>query len=397
MNTENTTTLGLANRIHTAPESATVRIADLAKKLRRRGEDVVDFSAGRASEDTPKDICNTASKAMMSGDTHQTMAQGKPEYREAVAKKLKRENGIDADPESEIIATFGCKNGLTLSLLATINPGDEVILEDPGFVSYAPTIQFFGGVPVPVPLRPENNHRWDEEELRSAITDRTKAILFCSPHNPTGVVHTPEDLEIISRVAKEKNLYVISDEIYERVMWGKYRHTCISTLPGMKERSITLMGLTKTASMGGWRVGFAYAPEPVIKAMITLQQHLATCVSSFTQVGAAHAFGEEPGPELTSMWKNWERRCEYMTGELNKLPGVSCAMPEGGFYGWADIRDTGKASEPFAEQLLTEHHVAVVPGAAFGKQGEGFLRITCVKSDQELEKGIERMKKAFGG
>ena len=397
MKTDSVNPPELAQRIHTAPESATVRIADLAKTLRRRGEDVVDFSAGRASDDTPKAICRTASDAMMRGDTHQTMAQGKPEYREAVAKKLKRENGIDADPETEIIATFGCKNGLTLSLLSILNPGDEVILEDPGFVSYAPTIQFFGGVPVPVPLRPENDHRWKEEELRAAITKRTKAILFCSPHNPTGVVHTPEDLDVICRVAQENNLYVISDEIYERVVWGDHQHTCIATRPGMKELNITLMGLTKTASMGGWRVGFAYAPEPVIKAMITLQQHLATCVSSFTQVGAAHAFGEEPGEELTTMWKNWEHRCEFMTGELNKLPGVTCTMPEGGFYGWADIRETGKDSESFAEQLLTEHHVAVVPGAAFGNQGEGFLRITCVKSDKELEKGVERLKKALGG
>lgn len=385
----------LAQRIHAAPESATVRIADLAKTLRRQGKDVVDFSAGRAAEDTPKAICRTASDAMMSGDTHQTMAQGKPEYREAVAKKLKRENAIDADPETEIIATFGCKNGLTLSLLSILNPGDEVILEDPGFVSYAPTIQFFGGVPVPVPLRPENDHRWKEEELRTAITERTKAILFCSPHNPTGVVHTPEDLEVISRVAKENNLYVISDEIYERVVWGDHQHTCIATRPGMKNRSITLMGLTKTAAMGGWRVGFAYASAPVIRAMVTLQQHLATCVSSFTQTGAAHAFGEEPGPELTNMWKEWERRCKYMTSELDSLPGVSCTMPEGGFYGWADIRETGESSEVLAERLLKEQHVAVVPGAAFGSQGEGFLRITCVKSDQELEKGIERLKKAI--
>ncbi len=386
---------GIAQRILESPSSATVRIADMAKTLRRQGVNVVDFSAGRASEHTPKYICQAASEAMMSGDTHQTMAQGTPEYRQACARKLRRENNMEADPETELIATFGCKNGLTLSLLAIMNPGDEVILEDPGFVSYAPTIQFFGGTPVPVPLEPDLNHRWREERLRAAVTDRTRAILFCSPHNPTGTVHTPEELDMIGRVARDHDLYVISDEIYERVTWGDHKHTCLATRPDMEGRVITLMGLTKTASMGGWRIGFAYAPPHVIEAMNTVQQHLTTCVGSFTQAGAAVAFGEEPKPELTGMWKDWAERCEYMTSELNALPGVSCAMPEGGFYGWADIRETGEGSEALAERLLKDHHVAVVPGSAFGGQGEGFLRITCVKSWEDLKEGVRRMKEAL--
>lgn len=386
----------VARRILESPSSATVRIADLAMKLRREGVSVVDFSAGRASEHTPEHICRAASEAMMSGQTHQTPAQGTPEYRQACADKLRRENGLDADPETELIATFGCKNGLTMSLLAMMNPGDEVILEDPGFVSYAPTIQFFGGVPVPVPLEPERNHRWSEEKLRAAITSKTRAILFCSPHNPTGTVHTPEELDMIARVAQEHNLYVISDEIYERVTWGGHKHTCIATRPGMEGRSITLMGLTKTASMGGWRIGFAYAPPHLIEAMVTVQQHLTTCVGSFTQAGAAVAFGQEPPPALTDMWAEWGERCAYMTSQLDALPGVSCAMPEGGFYGWADIRGTGERSEALAERLLKDHHVAVVPGSAFGAQGEGYLRITCVKSWDDLKEGVRRFRQALG-
>ncbi len=385
----------LARRILEAPTSATVRIADLVKTLQAQGVDVVDFSAGRAVEDTPENICRAAADAMMAGDTHQTMAQGKPEYRAACATKLRRENGIEADPETEIIATFGCKNGLALAVLTTIDPGDEVIIEDPAFVSYAPTIRFFGGVPVPVPLESEDGHRWREEALRAAMTDRTRAILFCSPHNPTGVVHSPEDLDVIVRVARDHDLYVISDEIYERTPWDGRKHTSIATRPGMEGRSITLMGLTKTASMGGWRIGFVYAPPPVISAMVTLQQHLATCASSFIQVGAAVAFGEEPGPVLTDTWREWEERCQFMCLEVDMLPGVSCTPPDGGFYAWADIRGTGETSEALAERLLRDHHVAVVPGSAFGTRGEGFLRITCVRSWDELREGIRRMKEAL--
>lgn len=385
----------VARRILGSPASATVRIADLAATLRRRGVNVIDFSAGRASEHTPGYICRAASDALLAGDTHQTMARGTPEYREACARKLLRENTLEADPGTELIATFGCKNGLTLALLAVMNPGDEVILEDPGFVSYAPTIRFFGGAPVPVPLEPELNHRWREERLRAAVTARTRAILFCSPHNPTGAVHTPEELDMIGRVARDHDLYAISDEIYERVTWGKHHHTCIATRPGMKGRCITLMGLTKTASMGGWRIGFAYAPARVIEAMVTVQQHLTTCVGSFTQAGAAVAFGEEPRAELTGMWEEWSKRCAYMTSELDALPGVSCAMPEGGFYAWADIRGTGESSEGLAERLLKDHHVAVVPGSAFGGRGEGYLRITCVKSWGDLEEGVRRLKEAL--
>jgi aspartate aminotransferase len=387
--------LTLARRIAEAPASATVAIADLAKRLRREGVDVLDFSAGRAVEDTPAHICRAAADALMAGDTHQTMAQGTPEYREACAVKLLRENGIDADPEREIIASFGCKNGLALALLAIINPGDEVIVEDPGFVSYEPAIRFFGGVPVPVPLEPENGHRWQEEALRAAVTDRTRAILYCSPHNPTGVVHEPEELDMIGAVARDHELWVISDEIYERVTWGGRRHTCMATRPGMKDRSITLMGLTKTAAMGGWRIGFVYAPPPVVEAMVTLQQHLATCVGSFTQAGAAVAFGEEPGVELKGMWREWEERCAFMCAELDAIPGISCRPPEGGFYAWADIRGTGETSQALADRLLRQKYVAVVPGSAFGSRGEGFLRITCVKSWDDLRDGVRRIREAL--
>ena len=385
----------LSKRVLENPPSATVLIADIAAGMRRQGIDIIDFSAGRAAEHSPYYVNQEAAQALLSGDTHQTMAQGKPEYREACARKLARENGIVADPEKSIIATLGCKQGLTLALMAVVDPGDEVIVEDPCFVSYQPTICFCGGIPVPVPLRRENHFRWQRDELEAAITDRTKAILFCSPHNPTGTVHTEADLDLISEIASKHDLTVISDEIYERVTWGDRRHICIATRPHMKERSITMMGLTKTFSMGGWRIGFIYAPESIISGMVTLQQHLMTCAGSFTQTGATKALSEEPPSEIKELWKDWERRCQFVVSELNRIPNISCDSPEGGFYAWIDITGTGETSEQLAERLLREYHIALVPGPAFGATGEGYLRMTCVRSWDDLREGLLRFKQAL--
>lgn len=385
----------LSKRVLENPPSATVLIADIAAGMSRQGIDIIDFSAGRAAEHSPYYVNQEAAQALLSGDTHQTMAQGKPEYREACARKLARENGIVADPEKSIIATLGCKQGLTLALMAVVDPGDEVIVEDPCFVSYQPTIRFCGGIPVPVPLRRENHFRWQRDELEAAITDRTKAILFCSPHNPTGTVHTEADLDLISEIASKHDLTVISDEIYERVTWGDRRHICIATRPHMKERSITMMGLTKTFSMGGWRIGFIYAPESIISGMVTLQQHLMTCAGSFTQTGATKALSEEPPSEIKELWKDWERRCQFVVSELNRIPNISCDHPEGGFYAWIDITGTGETSEQLTERLLREYHIALVPGPAFGATGKGYLRMTCVRSWDDLREGLLRFKQAL--
>jgi aspartate/methionine/tyrosine aminotransferase len=384
-----------SQRVIDTPVSGTIGIADRVATLRRQGVQVLDFSAGRAAEHTPDYICRAAADALLSGDTHQTMAQGKPEFRQMCARKLERENGITADPDKNIIATFGCKHGLNLALMATLNPGDEVIVEDPCFVSYRPAIRFWGGVPIDVSLKPENNFRWKRTDLEAALTERTKAILLCSPHNPTGTVHTDEDLETIAELARERDLLVLSDEIYERVAWGGRRHISIATLPGMTERSITIMGFTKTFSMGGWRIGFTYAPEHLLAAMVRIQQHLITSAGSFVQTGAAVAVAEEAPPAVQELWCDWENRCEYAVSELNRISTISCPMPEGGFYAWMDIRATGTKSAVLAEKLLQEHHIAFVPGTAFGPNGEGYLRMTCVRSWEDLRVGLARLREVL--
>ncbi len=296
----------LSKKALETPSSATVRIADQVKKMKNQGIDVVDFSAGRAVENTPAYISRVAAQALLNGDTHQTMARGKPEYLQACARKLKRENGIDADPERSIIATMGIKQGLTLTFLSILDPGDEVIVEDPCFVSYKSIIRFSGGIAVPVPLSRKNRYRWTRSDLEAALTDRTKAILFCSPHNPTGTVHNEADLDLIAQFAQKNDLLVVSDEVYEHAAWGGRRHICMASRPDMIQRSITIMGMTKAYAMGGWRIGFIHASEDLITAMLRLQQHLVTCAASFTQTGAVKALSEEPTDELKSLWKDWE-------------------------------------------------------------------------------------------
>ena len=359
--------------------------------MRRQGHKVVDFSAGRAAEHSPEIACEAAIEAMRSGQTHQTEARGRPEYLQACSEKLRRCNGLALDPETNIIATLGCKQGLVLSLLASIDAGDEVIIEDPCFVSYAPTIRLLGGVPVIVALRPEDGFRWSSEDLDKAITDKTRAILYCSPHNPAGVVHTREDLDVIANAAVKHDLTVIADEIYEAVTWGGRDHIPISGLPGMESRTIGLMGMTKSYSMGGWRIGYAYAAPGYIEAMTKLQQHLMTCAGSFTQLGAARALAEDVTEAMQPLWSDWEARCTYVTEELNGHPLLSVSMPEGGFYAWVDIGKCGMSSKDFSARLVEEKQVAVVPGGSFGPASDSYIRITCVRSWDEVREGISRV------
>lgn len=385
--------LKISDRVANSQQSSTVGIADLATRLRENGERVYDFSAARAFEPTPSYIIEEAIRAMKAGDTHQTMAQGTTEYRNAIAEKLKRENNIIADPETEIIATMGVKQGLTISFLAIINPGDEVIVEDPCFPTYKQLINYLGGIPKAVPLRPENRFRWDKDELEKSITSKTKAILLNSPQNPTGVVHTKEDLRVIADLAIRHNLYVLSDEVYERIPWQGRKHYNICNLDGMKNRTVTLNSFTKSFSMGGWRIGYIYGPETIIESLNKLQQHLITSCNSFVQAAAALAFSEPPRQVVLDYWKQWEQKTIFVANELNEIPGISCPVPEAAFFVWADISKLGMPSKEFVERLLSEEKVALVHGSSFGNNGEGYFRMTCSKTEKDNLEGLKRIKR----
>lgn len=385
--------LKISDRVVNSQASSTVGIADIVTRLREGGERVYDFSAARAFEPTPGYIIDEAIRAMRAGDTHQTMARGTTEYRQAIAEKLRRENNIIADPEKEIIATMGVKQGLTICFLALINPGDEVIVEDPCFPSYKQLIHYLGGIPVAVPLRVENRFRWDRDELENRISSKTKAILLNSPQNPTGVVHTVNDLEMIASIAIKHNLYLLSDEVYERITWNGRRHENICNIPGMKERTVTLTSLTKSVSMGGWRIGYVYGPEKIIASLYKLQQHLITSCNSFVQAAAALVLREPATKEVLSYWKDWEEKTMFVANELNSIPGISCPMPEGAFFVWADIRKLRIPSQEFVENLLKKEKVALVHGSSFGENGEGYFRMTCSKTWDDNRRGLERIRK----
>lgn len=384
--------LRISDRVTNSKQSSTVGIADIATKLRESGEVVYDFSAARAFEPTPDYIIEEAIRAMKAGDTHQTMALGTTGYRHAIAEKLKRENSIIADPEREIIATMGVKQGLTISFLALINPGDEVIIEDPCFPSYKQLIYYLGGIPVAVPLKAENKFRWTLNDLESAVSSKTKAILFNSPQNPTGVVHNREDLDIISNVAKKHNLYVLCDEVYERIPWGGRKHLNLCNLPGMKERTVTLTSLTKSFSMGGWRIGYIYAHKDIISSLYKLQQHLITSCNSFVQAAGAIAFREPPREVVLDYWSEWEKKTRFVAEELDSIKGIKCPVPEGAFFVWADISQLGIPSKEFVEKLLKEKKVALVHGSSFGENGEGYFRMTCSKTWEDNREGLARIK-----
>jgi aspartate/methionine/tyrosine aminotransferase len=371
------------------PVSGTVAIADRAAALRRDGVDVVDLSAARAPEDTPQPILAAALDALRKGDTHQTPARGTPVFRKAVSDKLHRENSLAMDPESQVFATLGVKEGMFLALQAGIEPGDTVLVEDPCFVSHGPLIQMAGGVPVPVPLD-AGRHHWMPAHAEDMCA-RARAIIICNPHNPTGVVRTREELEHLAGLAAEHDLLVISDEVYERVVWGGRDHVCLASIPQAADRTVTLMSTTKAYAMGGWRIGWASGPAGLLDVMASLHAHGVTCAPSFAQAATVAALSQAAIPTLRELWTGWEQRCTGFAIQLAKLPGIRCEIPEAGFFVWADVREVEPDDEALARRLLEEHHVAVIPGSAFGEGGRGFLRINAVKDDATLKRGLQRI------
>ncbi|PCC73984.1 aspartate aminotransferase [Nannocystis exedens] len=377
--------------------SATVAIADAAAARRADGEPVIDLSAGRAPEPTPSFIVEAAVAAMLAGHTHQAPARGVPSYLHVIAERLLRVHGLRVDPASEVMATAGCKQGLMLALLAVMERGAEVIVEDPCFVSYAPTISLLGGTPVRVAADPARRWCMKPEALAAAVGPKTRAVIVCSPHNPAGVVHTLADLEPLARLARRHDWIVIVDEVYESVTWGGRRHTPIASLPDLRERTIGLMSLTKSHAMGGWRIGYAYGPRGLVARMVKAQQHLSTCASSIAQHAASAALEAAGEARMTELWAAWERRVAGFTRDLAGLPGLRVEPVEAGFYAWVDVRETGLDGDEFCRRLLREEQVAAVPGSAFGPRSAGYVRFTTVKDEDELEAALGRIDRFVRG
>jgi len=376
-----------ARMAHIGSETA-FEVLVRARALEAKGRSVVHLEIGEPDFDTPGHIVAAGQEAIENGFTHYGPGAGLPELRQAVSRYLQRWRGLDIEP-GRVVITPGGKPVMFFAIMALVNPGDEVLYPDPGFPIYESMVRFVGAKAVPMPLREERQFRFDPVEFQSLITDRTRLIIINSPHNPTGSVLTRADLEVIAEVARERQLVVLSDEIYARLLY-RGQHESIATLPGMLERTILLDGWSKTWAMTGWRLGFGVFPPELIVHVERLISNSVSCTASFSQQAAIAAL-EGPQDSVAHMLEEFRRRRSIMVDGLNVLPGVRCLEPDGAFYAFPNITATGVSSRELADRLLNEAGVACLAGTAFGDYGEGYLRFSYANSQENIKLALERI------
>ena len=360
-----------------------------ARALEAQGRSVVHLEIGEPDFDTPGHIVAAGQQALEGGFTHYGPGAGLPELRQAVASYLKRWRGLDIDPK-RVIITPGGKPVMFFAILALVNPGDEVIYPNPGFPIYESMAQFVGGTPVALPLREERRFRFDPDEFLSLVTDKTRLIIINSPHNPTGSVLTRSDLEIIAEVSRSRDIVVLSDEIYSRILYTGV-HESIASLPGMLDRTIILDGWSKTWAMTGWRLGFGVFPAELVPHVERLISNSVSCTASFAQQAAIAAL-DGPQDPVDSMLAEFTLRRSSIVAGLNSLPGVRCLEPDGAFYAFPNITGTGFSSRELADLLLQDAGVACLSGASFGSYGEGFLRFSYANNLANIRIALDRMR-----
>src|SRR6266700_4380080 len=362
-----------------------------ARKLESEGKRIVHLEIGEPDFATPDNIVEAAIGAMQNGYTHYTPASGIYEAREAVAGFVARMLKTQVDA-AEVVLVPGSKNVLLFTLLACVEPGDEVILPDPGYPAYASQVNFIGAVPKAVTLREESGFRMDLDELASLVTPRTRMLIINTPQNPTGGVLTEEDVDFVCDLAHKHDLLVVSDEIYSQLVYG-FHHVSPLSRPGMHERTVLMDGLSKSYAMTGWRLGYAVAPRELAAKLDQLMINSSSCAAAFTQMAAIEALAApESAHAVTRMVKVFEHRRNLVVDGLNDIPGVRCTRPQGAFYAFPNIEGTGFDERELADRLLGEAGVAVLPGTAFGVAGKGFIRIAYTQSEDELSRGLQRIR-----
>ena len=361
-----------------------------ARQLEAQGRHVIHLEIGEPDFPTPPHIVEAAKKALDEGWTHYGPTQGYPELREAVAEYICRSRDIRVGAEHVSIVPGG-KPIIFFSILALIEPGDEVIYPNPGFPIYESMIRFLGGVPVAIPLVEDRGFSFDLDVLRARLSDRTKLLILNSPQNPTGGVIPPEDIAAIAGMVRDRDLMLLSDEIYSRIYYGE-RPASIASLPGMLEKTIILDGFSKTYAMTGWRLGFGVMPAWLVEAVSTLMVNSNSCTASFTQRAGIAAL-DGPQDEVERMVAEFRRRRDAFCAGLGALPGFRCRPPEGAFYAYPNIQGTGLSSRALADRLLNEAGVACLSGTAFGEYGEGYLRFSYANSYENLMEAVERIRK----
>jgi len=384
-----TTTPGLSESLERLGTETAFSVLARAKELERAGKEIIHLEIGEPDFATPLHICEAAADALRAGETHYCPSAGIPEFREVAAQFLARTRGIEVDPANVLIGT-GAKPFLFFTILATCNPGDEVVYPDPGFPIYESAIRWAGATPVPLPLLEERDFVFDLDDLASRLGPRTKLVILNSPQNPTGGVVGPEDTAEAARLLAESSAWILSDEVYSQMLYeGEF--ASVASHPGLLERTILLDGLSKTYAMTGWRCGFAAVPEPLVDPIVRFFVNSTSCVPPFVQLAGIAAL-TGPQDEPRAMLEEFRRRRNLIVAGLNDLPGVSCRMPHGAFYVFPNVRDVPIPAEELAHRLLTEAGVAALAGTAFGQVGKDNLRLSYANSQENLRLALERMR-----
>jgi aspartate aminotransferase len=383
-----TTTLGLAESLERLGTETAFDVLVRAKELERQGRDVIHLEVGEPDFATPDHICEAGADAIRAGETKYCPANGIPEFREAIAAYFTASRGLEISPDRCLVANGG-KPFLFFTILATCNPGDEVVYPDPGFPIYESAITWSGATPVPLPLLEERDFAFDVNDLGDCLSERTKLVILNSPENPTGGVIGAEELGQAAQLIAETNAWVLSDEIYSQILYdGEF--TSIATFPGMLERTVILDGLSKTYAMTGWRCGFAAVPEPLVDPIVRFFINSTSCVPPFVQhAGIAALTG--PQEPVRAMLDEFRRRRDLIVEGLNGLTGVSCRTPRGAFYVFPNVRDAPLAAPELADRLLEEAGVALLAGTAFGEVGKDNLRLSYANSQENIERALARI------
>jgi aminotransferase len=361
--------------------------------LAQETPDIINLSVGEPDSTPPRHALEAGCQAAKEGKTHYSPTNGIPELREALAQKAYREYGLSYDPDGEVLITVGGAEAIFSALTSLINPGDEVLIPNPGFVCYGPCVLLAGGVPVSVPLLEENGFKPSIDDVTSLVTKKSRVIIMNFPNNPTGAVLSRDEFAALAKIAVERDLLVISDEVYEKIIYDKANHHCAATFPGMRERTLIVNSFSKTYAMTGLRVGYVYGPRELISPIWLAHQYIVTCVDSLAQYIALAAL-KGPQDFVKEMVQEFDRRRRLVYKRLNEIEGFNCILPRGAFYVFPRIKDFGVSSEAFAEFLLNSAHVAAVHGSAFGKCGEGYVRISYSAAYEKLEEALNRMEKA---
>jgi aspartate aminotransferase len=384
----------IATRVAQLTGEGALAVFARAKELERQGRSIIHLELGEPDFHPAAPVVDSVRAAVAKGRDRYVAPRGIPPLRNAIASYLDRTRKLEVTPEQVLVAP-GCKMALALAMLALVEPGDEVLYPDPGFPIYPSSTRGLGAKPVPFLLREKNKFQPDVAEISGKITPKTRLLIFNSPGNPTGTVFSEKTLAEIAELAKKHDLWVVSDEVYARILFGG-EYQSIWALPGMAERTVIVDGFSKSFAMTGWRLGYAVAHNKVIDALDLLVMNTFTCTAEFTQVAAVEAL-EDSTNAVPAMVEEYRKRRDIFVARLNHIPGFRCQMPEGAFYAWVNIEDTGRPAEEVQRLLLEEAGVAGIAGGAFGSEGKNFLRFSLVSAPHLLEEALDRIERVARG